>query len=344
MSVLDNQNLNIFLKRGAFLSLDENDWLMSWGELTYNARQPESRSSYYLSEFLKESGQWLSFSNNQIVSKSELRKTLSLIDISNIKSRQWQEPSKHEFEKYFLKFQSDYRNQKIQKIVPVVFATSNVHYSVMEKVKSLLKLLDLPVGIFSYGFWQEEKGFLGATPEVLIDRKYEKFKTMALAGTAALNDKSLLDNPKELMEHQFVIKDLVNKLQHCRLQWENTQEWSLGNLKHLRTFASGESLQPLEQLIKQLHPTAALGGAPSPMLHSYLGEYCNAKIRKFFGAPFGVHFGERELVVVALRNIQWFEGKTYLGSGCGLVEESEMEREWSELQLKRNFTKSFLDL
>lgn len=344
MSVLENHNLNKFLKLGAFLSLDENKYLISWGELTYNAKRLESEASYYVSEFLKEKGQWLSFSNNQILTRRELKEVLSSVDISIVKTRQWQEPSKQEFERYFFKFQSDYRNQKIQKIVPVVFATSRGHYSESEKAKSLLKLLDLPTGIYSYGFWQEEMGFLGATPEVLIDRKDRKFKTMALAGTAAQNSESLLGNPKELMEHQFVIKDLVNKLQHCNLQWENTQEWSLGNLKHLRTFACGESLQPLEDLIRKLHPTAALGGAPSPLLHSYLGEYCDIKIRKYFGAPFGVHCGERELVIVALRNIQWFEGKTYLGSGCGLVEESELEREWSELQLKRNFTKSFLDL
>ena len=50
------------------------------------------------------------------------------------------------------------------------------------------------------------------------------------------------------------------------------------------------------------------------------------------------------LFLVAIRNIQWDVDKTLLGSGCGIVSESKIEREWNELTLKRKAVKELLHL
>jgi len=48
--------------------------------------------------------------------------------------------------------------------------------------------------------------------------------------------------------------------------------------------------------------------------------------------------------LVAIRNIQWDKNKSYIGSGCGIVKKSELNKEWAELTLKRNSVKKYLGL
>ena len=64
--------------------------------------------------------------------------------------------------------------------------------------------------------------------------------------------------------------------------------------------------------------------------------------RRGFGAPMGVVTKEEAFCVVAIRNIQFINGKAYIGSGCGLVEGSQIKREWAELKKKRKFIKDLL--
>jgi isochorismate synthase EntC len=48
--------------------------------------------------------------------------------------------------------------------------------------------------------------------------------------------------------------------------------------------------------------------------------------------------------LVAIRNIQWQDEKIRLGSGCGIVKSSQIEREWQELKLKRESVKRMLSI
>ncbi|MCB0356691.1 MAG: chorismate-binding protein [Bdellovibrionales bacterium] len=325
--------------------MDENQLLIAWDKAPNNAQNHAADVQFYVSEFFEQNGNWQTFSQASLITREEFKKLLIQAQSSanNCPQRQWREPDKNEFLGYFQHFQSDLAAQKLEKVVPVVFASSSGHFSKAEKLKSLIHLMSLSTDVYAYGFWQENSGFLGATPEVLIVRKGYDFKTMALAGTARKEGPNLLKVPKELSEHQLVINDISKKLANCQLQWQGTHEWPMMNLKHLRTFAKGTSDDPIEDLIKSLHPTSALGTSPSQS-RNRLNEYCDPLLRKFFGSPFGVRVQGRELIVVALRNIQWFNNHTYLGSGCGLVAGSEFEKEWQELSLKREFTKDFLDL
>ena len=53
---------------------------------------------------------------------------------------------------------------------------------------------------------------------------------------------------------------------------------------------------------------------------------------------------EQSFCVVAIRNVQFINGKAYIGSGCGLVKESQIEKEWKELKKKRQFIKKILNI
>ncbi len=164
---------------------------------------------------------------------------------------------------------------------------------------------------------------------------------MALAGTAPNPGPDLLKSQKDLAEHEWVAQDIREQLsRYGEVKSTPTQEWPLGGLKHLRTdFALSEQI-PFMDLVTCLHPTPALGVSPRSVGLELLRESAWAKPRRRFGAPFGVHWPkEFDFACVAIRNLQWHEGATWLGSGCGVVEQSHCEAEWRELELKRSIVR-----
>ena len=117
-------------------------------------------------------------------------------------------------------------------------------------------------------------------------------------------------------------------------------------LKHLFTPIQVELTEKVspEYLIRTLHPTAALGGFPRAAAKTWLEAQPEAGIRGRFGAPFGYVDDEAALILVAIRNIQRFDDKIWLGSGCGVVEGSQPEKEWEELKLKRHSVREMLGM
>lgn len=378
MSVLDLKNIHKFLNSGALLALqghsvfsNEDDlikdpWIIAWDESKTSQNQT-SKANFYLSEFTEEKGKWCRFNHSIILSKWEFKKLIiqyieqykeeakkqeKVYDFSKLNSfrdlpRTWKDPEFQEFENYFNRFKEQIYSIGLKKIVPVVFATSEGTFGSLERARCLLHLADLDEGLYAYGYWNKLEGFLGASPELLFRKEKDQISTMALAGTGPINGTPLLNDKKELYEHQLVIDDLQTKLADCKLEWEETYEWKVGPLKHLKTLAHGLTQKNHSELLNLLHPTAALGVVPSHFGLKKVAEFCNPELRKYFGAPFGVQLedsNKTELFIVALRNIQWDIHNTYLGSGCGLVKDSQIEKEWNELSLKRSFTKRFLNL
>jgi menaquinone-specific isochorismate synthase len=95
-------------------------------------------------------------------------------------------------------------------------------------------------------------------------------------------------------------------------------------------------------MVRRLHPTAALGVWPRTEAgERWLREADRGVKRRTFGAPFGL---EREshssLALVAIRNLQLSGDRIRVGSGAGLLPESRLEREFEELQAKREQVKA----
>jgi len=379
MSVLDLKNVYKFLNSGAVLALQgqvvtldqgqvlQNPWILAWEEDSAEDVIPAG-PKFYLSEFTQEVGRWIHFKNYYIADRYEILSQLSAfkneiqnpsfvqnsLDLDNQRPskndhfRNWKEPEFAEFEKYFVQFQEQVRTTDLKKIVPVVFSTSNGSFSFIERYQSLIHLLESHESLFAYGYWNPEGGILGASPELLFKKNQDELTTMALAGTGSASGPSLLEDAKERYEHQLVIEDIQKKLSDCHLVWESTQEWKVGVLKHLKTSAKGSTQINGLDMVKRLHPTAALGVMPSHYGLKKVSEFCDLNLRKYFGAPFGIQWmnskNSLEFFIVALRNVQWNQHQTYLGSGCGLVKDSQLEKEWKELKLKREFTKRYLNL
>lgn len=224
-----------------------------------------------------------------------------------------------------------------------------------------------------YGRWDQSNGYLGLTPEDLLSIDDGQLRTMAVAGTKAFIGPSdselstasnvLLTDEKERSEHRFVVEDLeaVLKAQSVieTLVVGETEVRRFSQLLHLVTPIQARLKQSADsasssynqltasdalwKIVEALHPTPALGTAPRDSNLSLLREIETLQnvSRRGFGAPFSVKMGNRLESVVAIRQFRWNSLgpdliKIEVGSGCGIVKESQLEKEWQELSTKRS--------
>ena len=223
---------------------------------------------------------------------------------------------------------------EFQKAVAVVF--EDLEFAAPLEARMFSRALR--PGQFTYGFEFLGEGICGCTPELLFRVEGQKLFTMALAGTALSTGPSLLEDPKERHEHQLVIDHIAEELKiYGVVNVGVTEERTYGKLKHLYTPVSVDLARPPEfmDLVRSLHPTAALGGWPKKSALEWLGSQSFHSMRKRFGAPFGYQHGEQMVCVVAIRGIQWWGTRARTATGCGVVEQSIVRKEWKELELKR---------
>lgn len=250
--------------------------------------------------------------------------------------REEREPSREEFQERHRAILAQIARGDFQKVVPAVLSHAHVENLWPHALRFLL---ECDPRLIPYGFCDGKEGMIGATPEILFAKSGLHVRTQAVAGTAPIDGPSLLQDPKERHEHELVIEDLVQVLSPFgAVEVSATGERPAGALKHLVTDISLNLARDMDfaELARRLHPSAALGGFPRREAAQWLAAQSEYKERGRFGAPFGWRFPNGDGVcLVAIRNIQWQGTEARIGSGCGVVVDSQFEKEWRELALKR---------
>ena len=238
-----------------------------------------------------------------------------------------------------------------KKIVPVAFEYGQLGSESSPWSFVLSRLASLPRGMWAYGFSFGEGGVAGATPEVLFQSHGRGYTTMALAGTRPVaRAAELLRDPKELREHRLVVDDIVRRL----APFGNVEVGALGvmtlpSIAHLITpvffLESGDEPMSFAEMVRRLHPTAALGFSPrNEAAERWLREADRDVQRRTFGAPFGFEDDAHAFALVGIRNIEWNRDQVRIGSGAGVLAESVVELELDELRQKREQVKSLFGL
>lgn len=263
----------------------------------------------------------------------------------------WKEPQKEDFAQALTVIQNRIRKNEIQKAVLVVFSRSEQTVTATERAQMILNLLKAPPTLYVYGLWQNGQGVLGATPETLFDYSHGILKTMALAGTCPKSEASerdsLLKDAKEMQEHLLVLQDIKEVLSLWgEVKTQGPYIVELPTLYHLKTDIEIHCRKKPEflSLIKDLHPTPALGVAPRAQGYNWMAELPGQDDRGPYGGPFAIFTGEEALCLVGIRNLQWNRNLAMIGSGCGIVADSELEREWREVFQKRQSVRKILGL
>jgi menaquinone-specific isochorismate synthase len=215
-------------------------------------------------------------------------------------------------------------------------------------VHALLRRLRTSFGS-SYRFSID--GFIGASPELLIERREGHVASHPLAGTTARTGdptvdaqlaKELRASTKNQVEHRVVI-DMVHDtlLPWCSyLDWQPEPEViAVANVQHLGTRVEGMLSDPYPHvldLVVALSPTPALGGHPRAAALRLIAEHEGIQRGRYGGAVGWCDAEGNGTWAVAIRCAELSADRrsARLFAGGGIVAESEPAAELAETQAK----------
>lgn len=200
---------------------------------------------------------------------------------------------------------------------------------------SFLEQKDLYVFYFSP---KKDVAFIGSSPERLLKKEEHLIYTEALAGTRKIALKEeLLKTSKELEEFGFVEKGIKKSLspfmKHLEISSKNLTKSQ--NLFHLSKSFKGELLSEdsLDSLLENLHPTPAILGDKKDACRAFLSKH-EPFSRGLYCGAFGPKNAKSTDLCVAIRSALIKKNTLHLFSGVGIVEDSDPEMEWNELNDK----------
>ncbi|NCX14536.1 MAG: isochorismate synthase [Burkholderiaceae bacterium] len=183
----------------------------------------------------------------------------------------------------------------------------------------------------SLGLW------IGASPEILIERRKDCVYTMALAGTRPRPTMESDENsrpwrPKEILEQSLVVRYLQDRFRSLGLVplTSPTQNLQSGPVEHLHTQVQASTSLSCYQMALDLHPSPAIAGEPSGRALDYLLEHEPHK-RELYGGFWGYLDAEGDgRLSVNLRCLRWHPDHLVLYAGAGILADSDPEAEWQE--------------
>lgn len=202
-------------------------------------------------------------------------------------------------------------------------------------------------GCYIFAVARDERCFLGATPEQLLRLSRGEVRTMSLAGSIRRGrtpeedqqlGQALQDSLKDRNEHAVVVQSMVEALYAIcpSLNIGPTGLLKLGNIQHLCTPITGPVADghTLLDLVERLHPTPAVGGRPRDVALQWIRQHEHLD-RGWYAGPVGWvdARGEGEFAV-ALRSALLAGDRATLFAGCGIMADSDPEREYVESSLK----------
>ncbi|WP_371741855.1 isochorismate synthase MenF [Herbiconiux sp. VKM Ac-2851] len=192
-------------------------------------------------------------------------------------------------------------------------------------------------------------GFVGSSPETLVRVSHGTVSARVLAGTTARGADAQADHdqavalatsPKDLDEHGFAVTSVLAALRpHSRSLTTSEVPFTLKlpNLWHLASDVEGvlsDGSTSLD-LIAALHPTAAVAGTPTATALQVIRELEPFDRGRYAGPVGWVGADGDGEWAVALRSAQVDEaGDITAYAGCGIVADSDAEREYLETKMK----------
>ena len=194
-------------------------------------------------------------------------------------------------------------------------------------------------------------GFIGASPELLVEVDGPVVRSHPLAGTAPRtgdvdNDAriaaELIASTKNQVEHRVVIDVVHDTL----LPWASYLDWepepsivTVANVQHLGTRMAGMLSQPgpsVIELVRALSPTPALGGHPRDEAIELIQRVEGFERGRYGGAVGWVDADGNGTWAVAIRCAELSDDRrsARLVAGGGIVADSDPHAELAETQAK----------
>ncbi len=215
-------------------------------------------------------------------------------------------------------------------------------------VRAAVRRLEAAAESTIFAIGRGGRTFLGATPERLARSQGRGFQTVAMAGSIrrgadAAEDArlaaELLASAKD-REEQAVVVEMLRETLAPVTDWLEVPSRPavvrLRHIQHLATEIRGRLREPagIVGLVERLHPTPAVGGTPRELALELIADEERIE-RGWYAGPVGWldRQGDGEFVVAIRSGV--VDGRTAaLFAGCGIVADSDPQREWEESLMK----------
>jgi len=179
-------------------------------------------------------------------------------------------------------------------------------------------------------------GLIGASPELLVSLRRGRVRTLALAGTAT--DPEELESVKISEEHRHVSRSVTSALSQHMTGIELTEQVIVphGAMSHVGTRIEGPARPgtTVADILRDLHPTAAVAGSPTPSALDLIREIEPGSRGRYAGPVGWMSQDGDGVFAIALRCGQINGALMTLFAGGGLVAGSEQQAELEETELK----------
>lgn len=187
-------------------------------------------------------------------------------------------------------------------------------------------------------------GMVGATPELLLRREGDRLTSLVLAGTRPRGrdededrrlGEEMSSSPKDVEEHALAVDSLRTALAPLSEELtvpDRPHLLRLANVQHLATPARARPAPGVSALdaVAALHPTAAVGGAPTGSAMRLIAEV-EGMDRGGYAGPVGWMDGAGNAEWgIALRCAHVEGARARLFAGCGIVAGSDPRSELAE--------------
>ena len=202
------------------------------------------------------------------------------------------------------------------------------------------KLSDKFPSAFTFFYSIKNEVWIGATPEILLEKKDHNVKTVSLAGTrlASISDKEW--GQKERHEQQVVTDFIANTIKEINgksVQIEGPFTAQAAHLEHLKSEVSFQTDLDINALVSAFHPTPAVCGLPREAGFKLINQL-EKHSRGNYAGVVGWTSAQSAHLFVQLRcaRIDAAANKAHIFSGGGIMKDSIPEKEWEEAENKAN--------
>ena len=204
---------------------------------------------------------------------------------------------------------------------------------------------------FARSYRYSINGFIGASPELLVEIKGDRIRSHPLAGTTPRTGdpktddelaRKLIASMKDQVEHRVVIDAIHEML----LPWCSYLDWEpepsvlqVANVQHLGTLIEGHlsAVRPsVMEIVRTLSPTPALGGHPRDAALALIADVEGLDRGPYGGAVGWVDGSGNGTWAVAIRCAELSDDRltARLIAGGGIVAASDPDAELAETQAK----------
>jgi menaquinone-specific isochorismate synthase len=185
------------------------------------------------------------------------------------------------------------------------------------------------------------------SPEIATRfRGFNPGKAKPSTGLAAGNNQSLLDSPKDILEHKYVVDAIEESLRPLCASLNVGKKPFVLDLnwgEHLKTEIQATLNNEVTdaQLLEALHPTPAVAGYPVEKVLPLIKKF-EPFSRGWYAGLFGYVGHDTTEFTVAIRSGLINKNRITLFAGAGILPESNEASEWDEIEQKMNsFLKVF---